>query len=109
MVLKAMIRSRRRTWRQLTKLTIEGGPGNDTITGSHGPDALAGGEGDDTLVWTLGLRLICRGGEAGMDTRQVLGSSAADNVTVSAGALEAMIFNGVDRVDFFTVVLKPIS
>ncbi len=33
---------------------------------------------------------------------QELGSSAADNVTVSAGALEAMIFNGVDRVKFFT-------
>jgi Ca2+-binding RTX toxin-like protein len=97
----------------LVKLTIEGGPGHDTITGSRGSDALAGGEGDDTFVWTLGLPADLIGGEAGNDTLQVLGSGLAENVTVSAGALEAHILNGADGVTFAVdveeVLLQPRS
>ena len=88
----------------MMKLIIEGGPGNDTITGSNGADSLVGGEGDDTLVWTLGFPADLLGGEAGTDTLQVLGSGVADNVTVSAGALEAAVFNGIDGVNFLTDV-----
>jgi Ca2+-binding RTX toxin-like protein len=88
----------------LVKLIIEGGPGNDTITGSRGADSLVGGEDDDTFLWTLGQPADLMGGEAGMDTLHVLGSGVPDNVTVSAGALEAAIFNGVDGVNFLTDV-----
>jgi len=88
----------------IVKLIVEGGPGNDAITGSKGADSIVGGEGDDTLFWTLGLPADLLAGEAGTDTLQVLGSGAVDNVVVSAGALEAVIFNGTDGVNFPTDV-----
>lgn len=88
----------------LIRLTVEGGPGNDIITGSRGADSIVAGEGDDTIVWQLGTPADLIGGEAGTDTLQVVGSGAMDNVIVSAGALEAQIFNAVDGVNFLTDV-----
>ena len=34
----------------LILITIDGGPGNDTLLGSNGADLLLGGEGDDVLT-----------------------------------------------------------
>jgi Ca2+-binding RTX toxin-like protein len=34
----------------LIKLTVDGGPGNDTITGGDGDDTLIGGDGNDTII-----------------------------------------------------------
>jgi Ca2+-binding RTX toxin-like protein len=88
----------------LLKVTIEGGPGTDTLTGSRGSDAIVGGEDDDTIFWTLGTPADLVGGEAGNDTLQVLGSGVPDSVIVSAGALEAHIANGADGVALLTDV-----
>jgi Ca2+-binding RTX toxin-like protein len=88
----------------LLKLSIEGGPGNDTVTGSRGSDSLAGGEDDDTFVWTLGSPADLMTGEAGNDTLQVLGSGLPDSVIVSAGTLEAQVANAADGVTLLTDV-----
>jgi Ca2+-binding RTX toxin-like protein len=82
----------------LLKLTIEGGPGTDTITGSRGSDVLVGGEDDDTFVWTLGSPADLITGGAGNDILQVLGSGVPDSVIVSASTLEAQVANTADGV-----------
>jgi Ca2+-binding RTX toxin-like protein len=84
----------------LVKLQVEGGPGNDTITGSQSADALVGGEGDDTFVWTLGLPADLVSGEAGTDTVQIVGSAAADNVTLSPTAFGIQVFNSGNSITF---------
>ncbi len=42
----------------LINLTVEGGPGNDTLIGSGGSDTLLGGDGDDVLSGGPGLDLL---------------------------------------------------
>jgi len=78
----------------LIQLTVEGGPGNDTITGSQGADVLVGGDDNDTFVWPLGTPADLVSGEAGTDTLLVLGSAAADNVALFAAATGVQVLNG---------------
>jgi Ca2+-binding RTX toxin-like protein len=84
----------------IVSLTVEGGPGNDSITGSQGSDVLAGGDGNDIFVWAVGSPADLVGGEAGTDTLQVLGSSAADNIALSAAPLGVSVFNAKDGTTF---------
>ena len=80
----------------LIRFQVEGGPGNDTITGSQGPDALVGGADNDTFVWTLGTPADLVGGEAGIDTLQVVGTADADNVTLAPTATGIHVLNVSD-------------
>ena len=77
----------------LIMLTLQGGPGNDTLTGSQARDVLAGGDDNDAFVWTLGLPADLVAGDAGVDTLQVLGSTSADNVVLSPIPLGINVFN----------------
>jgi Ca2+-binding RTX toxin-like protein len=58
-------------------MSIDSGPGNDTIATGNGPDrllgdrgddTLSGGGGDDTIVWTNGDGNDVMNGDAGFDT-----------------------------------------
>ena len=90
-------------------LTVDGGPGDDTITGGSGNDVLLGGAGNDTISGGSGDDLIFGG--SGNDT--VAGNKGTDtaflgngqdtfrwdpgdgNDTVDGGAgNDALIFNG---------------
>ena len=60
----------------LTKLTADGGLGNDDITGSDGKDALKGGAGNDTVRGGLGADVI--DGGAGADS--LMGDAGNDKL-----------------------------
>jgi Ca2+-binding RTX toxin-like protein len=91
----------------LTQLSVDGGPGDDTISGTEGPDVLLGGDGndvinggggddrivgdrgsdtmnggpgDDTLVWNNGDGTDVMNGDAGQDDVEVNGSPTAGDV-----------------------------
>jgi Ca2+-binding RTX toxin-like protein len=108
----------------LTKVTVNGRGGNDTVQGSEFADVLngeggidrlvafrnpagtrdvmTGGEGDDTLVWNNGDGSDTMDGEAGNDTIEVNGSGAAgDEFTVKPSATQGRIaFDRVNLVPF---------
>jgi Ca2+-binding RTX toxin-like protein len=88
----------------LVSLILEGGPDDDTITGSQGSDSLVGGDGNDLFLWTLGAPADRIGGGAGTDSLQVLGSSAADNVSLAATALEVQVMDAAGGVSFLAEV-----
>ncbi|QAY75269.1 calcium-binding protein [Sphingosinicella sp. BN140058] len=86
----------------LTKLTVDGGTGNDTILGSNGADILLGGEGDDFLDGQQGSDVMFLGagddgarwdpgdgndvieGQDGFDTFLMNGANIAELMDVSA-------------------------
>jgi Ca2+-binding RTX toxin-like protein len=77
----------------LTAITLNGGPGNDSLTGGDGADkinggegndrivgfkgndTITGGEGDDVMVWNNGDGTDTDEGEAGTDEVEVNGST----------------------------------
>jgi Ca2+-binding RTX toxin-like protein len=65
-------------------ITLDGGPGDDTLTGGSGPDVLDGGSGDDVL----------RGGD-GDDV--LIGGSGNDQVDGGRGSDTASLGSGADR------------
>ena len=111
----------------VTKLTIDGGTGNDLITGSDGNDTLLGGDGNDTIVGGKGNDLAFMGtgndtfvwnpgdasdtveGQGGFDTMQFNGNSANEKFDLSANGTRsrltrdvgnvAMDMNGVEQVN----------
>jgi hypothetical protein len=66
--------------------TLTGGTGNDTITGFRGNDAMVGGDGDDVMIWNNGDGTDTMDGEAGTDVARVNGSNGAtgDAFTIAA-------------------------
>jgi Ca2+-binding RTX toxin-like protein len=86
----------------VTRLTIDGGAGDDTIVGSRGADVLVGGEGndfidgrqgndvarlgagDDTFLWNLGDGSDIVEGDAGTDTMLFNGADIGENIDISA-------------------------
>jgi Ca2+-binding RTX toxin-like protein len=86
----------------LTKLTIDGGDGQDTIAGGDGDDAITGGDGDDhidgnrgndtllggsgndTFEWDPGDGNDAQDGQGGKDTMQFNGSNAGEKIDVAA-------------------------
>jgi hypothetical protein len=65
-------------------ITLDGGPGNDTLIGGSGPDELDGGSGDDVL----------RGGD-GDD--MLIGGPGSDQVDGGRGSDNASLGSGDDR------------
>jgi Ca2+-binding RTX toxin-like protein len=112
----------------LLSLTIDGGPGNDTILGGDGNDLLIGGDdndfidgnrgndtvlmgaGNDVFLWDPGDGSDVVEGQAGMDRMVFNGSNAAENIDISANGSRVRFFrdvgnitmdlNGVERIDF---------
>src|SRR5262245_18453407 len=87
---------------RMPKATLKGSAGNDTLVGSAAADKLLGGFGNDTLlgrggndqvfgesgldslVWNAGDGSDLLEGGADADTLQILGSAAADILSLSA-------------------------
>ncbi len=66
--------------------TINALAGDDLITGGTGNDTLNGGDGNDTFTDTLGDGADTVNGGAGTDTLNIIGTAAAETLTV--------VFNG---------------
>jgi Ca2+-binding RTX toxin-like protein len=112
----------------ITKLTIDGGAGNDTILGSQGADVLLGGDGNDFVFGDNGNDLALMGagddvfqwnpgdgndtveGQDGTDTMLFFGANIAENIDISANGGRALFFrniasvtmdlDNVERIDF---------
>jgi Ca2+-binding RTX toxin-like protein len=100
----------------LTKLTIDGGAGNDTIVGSQGADMLIGGAGNDVItggagndtaflgdgndrfIWNPGDGSDIVEGGAGNDTLEFNGSNANENMDISANGQRVRLFRDVGNV-----------
>lgn len=72
-------------------LTIDGGPGNDTLNGSFAADVLIGGDGDDFIDGNQGSDLVFLG--AGNDTFRWDAGDGSDTVEGQDGA-DTLLFNG---------------
>ena len=97
----------------ITKLTLDGGAGNDTLVGSHGADLLHGGDGNDTLtggdgddqmfgeagddrmIWNPGDDTDLIEGGDGIDTVEVNGGNGAEVFTATANGTRVRF----DRLD----------
>ena len=86
----------------ITKLTLDGGDGNDTLMGSAGSDVLIGGAGndfvlgnqgndvallgagDDTYQWSPGHGSDGVEGQEGVDTLVFFGANVSENIDIAA-------------------------
>src|SRR4029079_744261 len=112
----------------LTALTMEGGPGEDTLRGGNGADVLNGGGGDDlvdgnqgadtaflgkgadTFQWDPGDGSDVVEGQGGQDALEFNGSNISENIEVSPNgprvrftrniANIVMDLAGIERVNF---------
>ena len=84
----------------LIGITVDGGPGNDTITGSDGADTLIGGDGTDFVDGNRGNDVALLG--AGDDTFQWDPGDGSDVVEGQAGT-DTMLFNGSNVNEKFDV------
>jgi Ca2+-binding RTX toxin-like protein len=112
----------------LTKLTIDGGTGNDTILSGNGADVLIGGDGidfidgnqgndaaflgtgNDTFNWDPGDGSDIIEGQDGIDMLVFNGSNINENINISANgtralftrdiAAIAMDMNGMEQISF---------
>jgi Ca2+-binding RTX toxin-like protein len=112
----------------LISLTVDGGPGNDTITGGDGKDMLKGGDGndvidggrgndvallgagDDTFIWNPGDGSDTVEGQDGNDTMLFNGANVSEQIDISANGQRVRFFrnvanvtmdlNGVEGIDF---------
>jgi Ca2+-binding RTX toxin-like protein len=111
----------------LILLSLNGGPGTDTITGGDGPDDLTGGDGndalagaggddrivgdrgddtmggddgDDTLVWNNGDNNDTMDGAAGVDRTEVNGARTAGDAFVTAPNGPRVKFDRTNLVPF---------
>jgi Ca2+-binding RTX toxin-like protein len=97
----------------VSKLTIDGGAGNDIITGGDGADLLLGGDGndvirggignetaqlgsgDDTFVWGPGDGSDIVEGNSGNDTLQFNGSNIGEDIALVANGSHALLTRSV--------------
>ena len=84
----------------LIQLTVDGGPGNDTITGGDGADLLLGGDGNDTINGGRGNDTVLLG--AGDDTFVWNPGDGSDIVEGEAGT-DIMRFNGANIAEEFDI------
>jgi Ca2+-binding RTX toxin-like protein len=68
---------------EISSVIMDGGPGDDVLTGADSPDALSGGDGNDRLVGGKGLDKM--GGDAGNDTMVWNQGDGSDVVDGGAG------------------------
>jgi Ca2+-binding RTX toxin-like protein len=78
--------------------TLDGGPGNDTLSGGSGAETLIGGDGDDTIDGNKGNDLALLG--AGDDTFVWDPGDGSDRVEGEAGN-DRMVFNGANVAEKF--------
>jgi len=97
-------------------LTIDGGPGNDTLIGGDGNDTLIGGSGNDlvdggrgndvallgtgndTFIWDPGDASDTVEGQDGADTLDFHGSNVGENYDISANGSRVRLFRDVANV-----------
>jgi Ca2+-binding RTX toxin-like protein len=77
---------------------IIGGPGNDTIAGGRGDDVLVGGDDDDTFVWNPGDWSDTIEGQSGADHLIFNGANIAEKIDVSANGARTRFFRDVGNV-----------
>jgi Ca2+-binding RTX toxin-like protein len=100
----------------LTHITMDGGPGNDTINGSNGADMLIGGPGNDvvdgqqgadtallgdgadTFQWDPGDGNDTVEGQGGADTLRFNASNAGEQMDVSANGARARVTRNIGTV-----------
>jgi Ca2+-binding RTX toxin-like protein len=98
------------------KLTIDGGTGDDSLLGSQGADVFLGGAGNDFVFGDNGNDLALMGagddvfqwdpgdgsdtveGQDGTDSLLFFGSSASENITISANGGRVIFFRDVASV-----------
>jgi Ca2+-binding RTX toxin-like protein len=108
-------------------LTVDGGPGNDTITGGDGNDTLLGGDGndvinggrgndvvrmgagDDTFVWNPGDGSDTVDGQTGFDTMLFNGANVNENITVSASGQHVQFLRDVGNVAMDLIRVESID
>jgi Ca2+-binding RTX toxin-like protein len=84
----------------LIKITVDGGPGDDTILGSNGIDLLIGGDGNDFIDGQQGNDLIFLG--AGDDVFQWDPGDGSDTIEGQDGN-DKLLFNGSAGSEIFDV------
>jgi hypothetical protein len=77
-------------------VTIDGGPGDDTILGGGGGETILGGAGDDFVDPNRGPDVVSLG--AGADTDQCDPGDGSDTVEGDAGK-DTLAFNGSDAAE----------
>jgi Ca2+-binding RTX toxin-like protein len=75
--------------------TLLGGNGNDTIDGNRGNDVAIGGGGNDTFIWDPGDGSDTLEGQGGSDAMDFHGSNANENIDVSANGTRVRLFRDV--------------
>jgi Ca2+-binding RTX toxin-like protein len=102
------------------KLALNGGDGGDEIFGSGGNDSVTGGAGhdkaflgagDDTFIWNAGDGSDVVEGQAGVDTLIFNGSTADENIDLSADNTRTRLTDDIDNVlvDFDGVEQAAVS
>ena len=100
----------------LTRITVDGGAGDDTINGGNGSDVLIGGDGndrvdgnqgddvaflgagDDVFVWDPGDGSDIVEGQAGLDRMDFNGSGANETMDISALGSRVRFFRDVANI-----------
>lgn len=82
----------------LIQITVDGGPGADTLLGSNGVDVLLGGDGSDTIDGQQGNDVAFLG--AGDDTFQWDPGDGSDTIE-GQGGLDTLLFNGSNGAEIF--------
>ncbi len=73
---------------------LDGSNGDDTLSGQGGPDTLIGGEGNDTFQWNIGDGDEVVSSLGGFDQMQVMGTGAADIVSVGKLGPRIQVISG---------------
>ncbi|MBC8105706.1 MAG: calcium-binding protein [Anaerolineae bacterium] len=111
----------------VTKLTMDGGAGNDSLLGSQGADVFLGGDGDDFVFGDNGADTALLGagndnfqwdpgdgndvieGQDGQDVMTFNGSGASENVDIAANGGRVRFFRDVAAVTMDTDDVEVIS
>lgn len=100
----------------VTKLTVDGGAGDDNLLGSQGADVFLGGDGDDFVFGDNGNDVALLGagddvfqwdpgdgndtieGQADADTMLFFGSNASENINISANGGRVLFNRDISNV-----------
>ena len=84
----------------VTRLTVDGGAGDDQLTGSQGDDVLLGGDGSDVIIGGRGSDTAFMGD--GNDTF-VWNPGDGSDVVEGQGGSDTMVFNGANIAENFNL------
>jgi Ca2+-binding RTX toxin-like protein len=112
---------------QTIGLTLDGGPGDDTLVGSQGVETLVGGDGNDTIAGGKGNDLAFMGagddafvwnpgdgsdtveGQDGSDTMLFNGANVAERVDLSANGNRLRFFRDVANITMDTAGVEQVD